>query len=443
MQTNLRLEYLDPVELRENPFNYRTHPANQTKALSDVISEVGWAGALLYNEKTQRLVDGHCRLKIAAGEKVPVLIGSWTEEQEKLILATLDPISAMAGTDQGKLDELLSEISVQSEAVQQLLESMSSQSVEVIEDDPPEIQQAEEANTKAGDIWVLGDHRLLCGDSSDIESVQRLMDGEKATCIFTDPPYGVSIGEKNRFLNSFQKSGRCLEDIQSDDLPATELKSTLLPVFLIMKQEIMSDDCTLFVSAPQGGDLMTMMEMLKDAGLKVRHVLIWKKNQPTFSMGRLDYDYQHEPILLTWDKKHQKRKLNEITTSIWEIDREKKCSDHRLLIQSPIETFISGQKFIDWQDKGYFWADVREKSASEPNQDQATKQIVTYEVRLRYQKLSSDSRLLWSGRVLNIQGIIEDPRRTSITCFCVADLDAVIVFNQEMSGGIEIGGTLE
>lgn len=126
--TNLRLEYLDPDTLAANPQNWRSHPKNQTDALKDILDEVGWAGALLYNEATGHLIDGHARKDIAKGEKVPVLIGSWSEDQEKKILATLDPLAAMAGTDQSKLDELLSEISTQSEAVQQLLESLASTS---------------------------------------------------------------------------------------------------------------------------------------------------------------------------------------------------------------------------------------------------------------------------------------------------------------------------
>lgn len=122
----LRLEYLDPATLQDNPQNWRNHPSSQTSALKDLLKEVGWAGALLLNERTGHLVDGHARKAVSTGEKVPVLIGNWTEDQEKLILATLDPLVGMAGTDQGTLDQLLSEISTNSESVQQLLESLSS-----------------------------------------------------------------------------------------------------------------------------------------------------------------------------------------------------------------------------------------------------------------------------------------------------------------------------
>ena len=94
-EPKLRLEWIDPAELDANPANWRRHPPEQTTALADVIREVGWAGALLYNEKTRRLIDGHARKDLFAGKnKVPVLIGSWDESQEKKILATLDPIGA-------------------------------------------------------------------------------------------------------------------------------------------------------------------------------------------------------------------------------------------------------------------------------------------------------------------------------------------------------------
>lgn len=108
----LRLEYLDARDLGENPSNWRLHPKEQMSALDTAIGEVGWAGALLFNEQTNRLLDGHARRKLFAekGGMVPVLIGSWDEETEKKILATLDPLGDMAATDQGMLENLLTAI---------------------------------------------------------------------------------------------------------------------------------------------------------------------------------------------------------------------------------------------------------------------------------------------------------------------------------------------
>ena len=130
-------------------------------------------------------------------------------------------------------------------------------------------------------------------------------------------------------LNSFQPSGRNLTDIEDDEMSPEELKKRLLPAFNIVRELVMADDCTVFLTAPQNGDLgMMMMMMMKDAKLPIRHVLIWKKNAPTFSMGRLDYDYQHEPILLTWGKRHKRPMNGTHKTSIWEIDKPRASADH-------------------------------------------------------------------------------------------------------------------
>lgn len=121
---NLRLEYRDPADLTANKRNYRKHPTKQTDSLRDVIAEVGWAGALLYNEATGNLIDGHARKELFEGQQVPVLVGSWTEEQEKLILATLDPIAALADIDGEEFSRLISEVAVDSEAIKDLFNTV-------------------------------------------------------------------------------------------------------------------------------------------------------------------------------------------------------------------------------------------------------------------------------------------------------------------------------
>lgn len=110
--------------MAENPANWRTHPESQLRALGDVMGEVGWAGVILFNEATGHIVDGHGRKKLAIerGDKeVPVLVGSWTKAEERLILATFDPIGAAAEVDALALAKLLAEVETESEAVQKLL----------------------------------------------------------------------------------------------------------------------------------------------------------------------------------------------------------------------------------------------------------------------------------------------------------------------------------
>lgn len=191
-----------------------------------------------------------------------------------------------------------------------------------------------EKKCSKGDIWRLGEHRLMCGDSTDEAAIKRLMDGDKADMVFTDPPYGVSIGDKNAALNSVQKAGRCCKNIENDTLSADELYPILVKAMTNARLSCKEDACY-FVTSPQGGELGLMMMMMKDAGLPVRHMLIWEKNSATFSLGRLDYDYQHEPIFYTWTKKHHNYRKGQYRTTIWKYDKPRKCDLHPTM--KPVE----------------------------------------------------------------------------------------------------------
>lgn len=198
----------------------------------------------------------------------------------------------------------------------------------VSEDDFEEGEDSIEPIVKLGEIWQCGEHIIMCGDSSDAESVKKLLGGAKADMVFTDPPYGVAIGDKNKALNSVQPSGRCTQNIENDTLSADELYPILVKAMTNARENCKEDACY-YVTSPQGGELgLMMMMMMRDAGLPVRHMLIWKKNSATFSLGRLDYDYQHEPIFYTWTKKHHNYRKGEYRTTIWEYDKPRKCDLH-------------------------------------------------------------------------------------------------------------------
>lgn len=189
---------------------------------------------------------------------------------------------------------------------------------------------------RPGEIWQCGDHRVMCGDSTDADAVKRLMGGAKADMLFTDPPYGVAIGDKNKELNSVKKAGRCTENIENDTLPAEELYPILVRA-MSNARENCKDDACYYVTSPQGGELgLMMMMMMKDAGLPVRHMLIWKKDSATFSLGRLDYDYQHESIFYTWTKKHHNYRGGEFRTTVWEYPKSRKCDLHPTMKPVPL-----------------------------------------------------------------------------------------------------------
>ena len=175
--------------------------------------------------------------------------------------------------------------------------------VTATEDDFDE-SEVTETICKRGEVWKLGEHRLMCGDSTSEEDFAKLMGEERADMVFTDPPYGVAIGDKNKTLNAVQPVERIERNIENDTLGTDELYDILVKAMTNVR-EFSKDDAAYYVTSPQGGELcLMMMMMMKAAGLAVRHLLIWCKNTATFSLGRLDYDYQHEPIFYTWTKSH-------------------------------------------------------------------------------------------------------------------------------------------
>lgn len=200
------------------------------------------------------------------------------------------------------------------ELVSELMDKFS----ETEEDEAPAVQEGE-AESKLGEVYQLGRHRLMCGDSTDAGTVAILMNGQKADMVFTDPPYGVDIGDK---------SGR---DILGDG-SIEEMGKIVQKAFINLSSSI-KDGAGYYVCSPQGGDMELMMMMMRDAGIKCRHQIIWKKDAPVFSMGRLDYDYMHEPILYGWKKSHQFYSKNE--RSVWEIARPKSSKLHPTM--KPIE----------------------------------------------------------------------------------------------------------
>lgn len=195
-------------ELRVNRKNWRTHPKAQRDALQGILAEVGYADALLAREcedGTLELIDGHLRAETTPEQIVPVLVLDVTEAEADKLLLSLDPLAAMATANAQALDALLREVETGSEALAGMLAELGkdagcewAKNGEVVEDEVPE--PPVDPVTKPGDLWLLGEHRLYCGNSSDQRDVATLTNGTAWDVAVIDPPYEASASAWLRWI---------------------------------------------------------------------------------------------------------------------------------------------------------------------------------------------------------------------------------------------------
>lgn len=337
---------------------YENNPRRNDDAVplvANSIKEFGFKQPIVI-DKDGVIVAGHTRYLAAKKLKlktVPCVIADdLTEEQVKAYRLADNKVSEAAEWDFELLDNELNgifDIDMEDFGFFDFeIPELADEKSEIIEDDyDGELPQ--QPKTKAGDIYALGNHRLMCGDTSDTLSLAEFLGGVKADMVFTDPPYGVSIGDKNKALNAIQWSGRQTENIENDTLSEEELYELLKAAFINIRENC-ADDACYYVTSPQGGSLglMMMMMMMRDAGLEVRHILMWEKNSATFSIGRLDYDYQHEPIFYTWTKSHHNYRNGENRTTVWKYPKPRKCDLHPTM--KPVELIANA--IMDGTEEG-------------------------------------------------------------------------------------------
>ena len=191
-------------ELVPHPQNWRKHPKMQANQLAGTLGGVGWVQRVIVNQRTGRMLDGHLRAELARGQgeqtPVPVLYVDLSEDEERMILATLDPIAGMAIADEATLAALVrsiddADLRTMAGSVAQTMKIDVDGNGDTSKDTEPQIDRAEELRQKwgvePGQLWQLGEHRLICGDCTDAAVVARVMAGEKAALCVTSPPYGV------------------------------------------------------------------------------------------------------------------------------------------------------------------------------------------------------------------------------------------------------------
>lgn len=323
--------------VRPSPRNWRTHPKEQADALRGLLADVGFAGAILARQLPDgslEAIDGHLRLETMGAEEVPVLVTDLTETEAVTVLATFDPLGAMAGTDKDKLDALLREVTTQNDAVIGMIEELATNSGLDWADgltEPGEGGDEFDATpettgptrTNAGELWVIGGkHRLLVGDCTKAENVERLMDGAKWKCSITDPPYGVDYQggrnpESNKAREKLANDGDAR--IYSRYLPAADMHRDKKSVMYI------------WFAGSKGGAVFSSVEA---AGWDVRALIVWNKLDAHYGNFMAQYMNKHEPCLYcVKDGTDWYGPTNEVT--VWDIKQPAKNEFHPT--QKPIE----------------------------------------------------------------------------------------------------------
>lgn len=293
----------------ERLIDYARNPRKNDHAVDKVaaaIKEFGFRVPLVA-KSDGLVVDGHLRLKAARKlglAEVPVVLADdLTDAQVKAFRISVNRMAELAEWDSELLAlELgeLGELGFDLELTGFSEDEANALTPEIVEGktDPDEAPEPPaKPRSVLGDVWLLGKHRVMCGDSTSVDSVEALMAGVKADCVWTDPPYGVSVNAVSSVEEA--KKRRKRTDglmVANDDLNDAELtdflRAALGAAFAACK-----DGAAWYVAAPPGPLFHCFGTVLKDLDVW-RHTLAWVKS--TFVLGRSDYHYQHEPIFYGW-----------------------------------------------------------------------------------------------------------------------------------------------
>ena len=286
------------------------------------LEEFGYVEPVIWNKTTSHVVGGHQRLKVlldmgitevecvvvemdAEKEKalnvaLNKISGDWDKDKLALLIADLQGADfdvSITGFDPGEIDDLFKD---------SLKDGIKDDDFDV----DAELQKP--AVAKQGDVWILGRHRLVCGDSTKAGTFTALMDGELANLVVTDPPYNV---------NYEGTAGK----IKNDNMGNEAFYDFLLAAFT-NTEAAMAQDASIYVFHADTEGL-NFRKAFSDAGFQLSGCCIWKK--PSLVLGRSPYQWQHEPILFGWKKKGKHNWYTDRKqTTIWEFEKPKKNADH-------------------------------------------------------------------------------------------------------------------
>ena len=310
--------------------NARTHNASQIMKLRSSLREFGFINPVII-DRDYNIIAGHGRVMAAREEKIGkvpcVFVDYLTEAQKKAYILADNRMAMDAGWD-----EQLLKVEIESLQAENFDVSLTGFDEKELSDLFDSEKDAKDDNfdvdkelqkptvTRAGDVWLLGAHKLICGDSTKEETYKVLMGEQKANLVVTDPPYNV---------NYQGSAGK----IKNDNLKNEQFYHFLLDSFTCM-EKAMADDASIYVFHADTEGL-NFRKAFADAGFYLSGTCIWKKQ--SLVLGRSPYQWQHEPCLFGWKKngRHQWYSDRKQTT-IWEFDKPKKNGDHPTMKPIPL-----------------------------------------------------------------------------------------------------------
>lgn len=330
MNVTERFEKVNIDKLVPYARNARTHSKEQILQLRASLREFGFVNPVIV-DKDLNIIAGHGRILAAKEEgitEVPCVFAEHlTEAQKRAYIIADNRLAMNAGWDMEMLSVEISELqgvdfdlSVLGFDEAELSKLMGD--IEDVKDDDFDVDEElkKPAVTKVGDLWLLGNHRLICGDSTKIDTFTVLMDGKQANLVVTDPPYNV---------NYEGSAGKLKNDNMADEAFYT----FLLSAFKNM-EAVMTKDASIYVFHADTEGL-NFRKAFSDAGFYLSGTCIWKKQ--SLVLGRSPYQWQHEPVLFGWKKagKHNWYSDRKQTT-IWEFEKPKKNADHPTMKPVPL-----------------------------------------------------------------------------------------------------------
>lgn len=323
--TKMQVVYKSVTTLNPYGNNSRTHSDDQIKQIVASIKEFGFTNPILIDENDV-IIAGHGRLLAAKNlsmDEVPTItLTGLTDEQKIAYVIADNKLALNAGWDNEKLVSELKNLmdldydlgltGFDPEEIEDLMPVEVNPGL-TDEDEAPAVP--EEAKTKPGDIYKLGKHRLMCGDSTSIEHLERLCDGQSVDMWLTDPPYNVAYEGKTKDALTIKN------DEMGDDQFRQFLRDAYVAADVVMKPG------AVFYIWHADSEGYNFRGAAQDAGWKVRQCLIWKKS--SMVMGRQDYHWKHEPCLYGWkDGAGHLWAADRKQTTILEFDKPSRNGEH-------------------------------------------------------------------------------------------------------------------